>query len=70
MCVFDRSAFGLIKVYNCLPQAAVDKSTVKEFQRFLSNFVTELAIAGHPRWELMFTPRLPVTGHPLLKAGC
>ena len=50
-CFLQRSAFGLIKVYNLLPQAVVNCSSVKAFQHALQELVKAEAGAGNANWQ-------------------
>ena len=45
-----RSALGLTRVYNQLPQNAVDKPSVQAFQQWLQNHVKDQACAGQEDW--------------------
>ena len=49
-----RSVFGLIKVFNRLPQKLIDAANASCFQRMLQNQAKDAAQAGIPDWELMF----------------
>ena len=46
-----RSALGLVRVYNKLPQAAVDTKSVKDFQQWLQQYVQTEALKGTANWE-------------------
>ena len=46
-----RSAFGLTRVYNELPQTTVDATSVSAFQKKLQKTVKELAQRGNDNWE-------------------
>ena len=50
-----RSAFGLVKVYNSLPQQVVDAPSVKLFQRALQDKLKELAAGDAPNWECFYS---------------
>ena len=63
--VMDRSVFGLIRVYNLLPQWVVDARTVKEFQGKLQYIVKRREASGCRDWMDTFSPRVPLCGHPL-----
>ena len=52
--IIKRSVFGLIRVYNRLPQAAVDAKSTKLFQRYLQNCAKNAARDGISGWQLMF----------------
>ena len=60
-----RSAFGLVSIYNFLPNEVVTQVTVKEFQQALSNLMKQQARAGHPQWSRLFSPRSDYISHPL-----
>ena len=49
-----RSALGLVRVYNKLPQRTVDAPSVKVFQRFLQEELKEQAAAGVDNWKHHF----------------
>ena len=57
--VVKRSALGLVKVYNLLPQDIVDKRTVKDFQRGLTDMARKLCQADNVFWSTRFSPRQP-----------
>ena len=63
--ILARSGLGLIRVYNLLPQAAVDLPSVSSFQRFLQDMMLQRANEGVAHWASTFCPRLPIVGHPL-----
>ena len=48
---FLQSIFGLISIYNLLPQYVVDAKSVKSFQRKLQEIVTYLAITDYDEWR-------------------
>ena len=50
----SRSLFGLVRVYNDLPQHIVDAQTVKLFQLRLLNMVKDAASKKTGGWETMF----------------
>ena len=60
-----RSALGLVSVYNLLPQAIVDASSVKEFQCCLQSVVKNKASSDAERWEFFFSPRICMYSHPV-----
>jgi hypothetical protein len=43
---FQQSLFGMVKIYNLLPQAAVDAKDVKTFQRMLTNMAKQYCHHG------------------------
>ena len=51
---FQRSLFGLVYVYNMLPQRVVDAPDVKTFQRLLQNGVKTALVCGMPFWHTIF----------------
>ena len=52
--LFGRSAFGLVRVYNLLPQKVVEARTVKDFQRNLQNHVKNLLASGDEDWRYCY----------------
>ena len=52
--IIKRSIFGLIRVFNRLPQAAVDAKSTKLFQRYLQNRAKNAAKYDASGWQLMF----------------
>ena len=52
-----RSALGLVRVYNELPQAAVDTTSVKDFQQWLQNYVRTEALKDTADWENLLNLR-------------
>ena len=52
-----RSALGLVRVYNKLPQEAVNKKTVKDFQSWLQKYVAEEAQKGTNDWQNLLNLR-------------
>ncbi len=55
--LIKRSAFGLTKVYNELPQSVVDRPTVKLSQRDLHGILREKAENGEASWMNVFSRR-------------
>ena len=51
--IIKRSIFGLIRVFNRLPQAAVDAKTTKLFQRYLQDCAKHAAKNDASEWQLM-----------------
>ena len=49
-----RSALGLVRVYNALPQAAVDKPSVSSFQKWLQDEVKSKAARDTEKWQNCF----------------
>ena len=61
-----RSALGMIRVYNLLPQEAAEKTEVKAFQSALTQLLRDRLIAGDPNWRFVFSPRIQLFQyHPL-----
>ena len=58
-----RSAFGLIGVYNLLPELVVSAKSVKLFQHNLQDLVKERASQGCNNWADSLSPRLPSATH-------
>ena len=56
--IFTRSIFGLVRVYNLLPQHWVSAKTVSSFQRLLTNAAKEACQRNIAGWESMFSPRV------------
>ena len=54
-----RSIFGLVKVFNLLPQDVVDAQCVKTFQTRLTERARLLCRADHVGWALHLNPRAP-----------
>ena len=52
--IIKRSVFGLIRVFNRLPAAAVNAKSVKAFQSTLQNQAKDAARKGSCAWEQMF----------------
>ena len=46
-----RSAFGLVKVYNLLPQDVIDRRSVKLFQKALQTLVKDEMECCRPNWD-------------------
>ena len=49
-----RSIFGLIKVYNDLPEEVVACMSVQSFQARLQQGLGQLALQGVPQWEMAY----------------
>ena len=64
LAVFRRSAFGLVGIYNMLPNEVVAHNSVKQFQAALSQLVRREAGRDNPGWRDLFSPRLPYHNHP------
>ena len=52
-----RSVFGMIRIYNSLPQRTVSLQSVKSFQRALQKRARDSATDATVDWQLMFSPR-------------
>ena len=52
--LFHRSLFGMIHVYNRLPQYIVEMSSVRLFQKELTNIARQRCSNGIPDWPLNF----------------
>ena len=65
LAVVNRSCLGLIRIYNRLPQEAVDAQSVKAFQSRLTSYVLSHLRSGDPLWDHLFSPRLSIIRHPI-----
>ena len=54
-----RSALGLVKVYNLLPQHVVSADSVRSFQRKVQDLMKSRAAAECEDWHLTLSPRVP-----------
>ena len=63
----QRSAFGMSRVYNLLPQSTKALKTVKSFQADLQRILRERAAAGCHDWADTFSTSLNFTHHPLVR---
>ena len=61
-----RSALGLASIYKLLPVKCVEHSEVKPFQRCLQDFL-RFCIDQTTQWQHIFSPRLALHSHPLIK---
>jgi hypothetical protein len=61
----QRSALGLVAVYNRLPMKIRGHSTVKLFQTTLQDMIKCAALDGIDVWVNLLSPRIPLDGHPL-----
>jgi len=52
--IFNRSLFGLVDIYNRLPQEIVDRASVKEFQHDLTCVAKQRCEDNIPDWRLSF----------------
>ena len=65
--IMRRSALGMIKVYNLLPQSVVDEPEINRFQKGLTELVRQRVIARDERWKLLLSPRWQLfNSHPLI----
>jgi len=63
--LIKRSALGLVAIYNMLPPSITTTRSVHAFQKGLQEIVVKYAKSGFPQWSEVFSPRLPLTSHPL-----
>ena len=63
--LIKRSALGLVAIYNMLPPSLLAAKSVPAFQKSLQQVAAKFATSGFPRWSEVFSPRLPLTSHPL-----
>ena len=56
--LFSKSIFGMIDIYNNLPQYVVDAGTVSVFQSFLTNMAKDRCRRNDPLWASAFSNRL------------
>ena len=52
--LFNRSVFGMVHIYNRLPEALVDIPSVSSFQRRLTQAAKRVASADSERWRQSF----------------
>ena len=52
--IIKRSIFGLVRIYNCLPDEVASAKTAKAFQNRLQKCVKDVAVASHANWPSMF----------------
>ena len=52
--IIKRSIFGLIRVFNALPQAHVSARSTKAFQKLLQDRAKDAARRGEANWERLF----------------
>ena len=64
--VIAKSIFGLINVYNMLPQHIIDHTDVHIFQTELQQLLKDASNSIN-NWESLFSPRHALHMHPLLK---
>ena len=63
--LLTRSVFGLVAVYNLLPEQVFECKSIKHFQRNLQELVKQRASSGCEDWTESLSPRLPMQSHPL-----
>ena len=61
------SILGLIDIYNLLPQATVDETTVKGFQHRLQECLREEVRRGNDNWENLYSPRNAIWNNRLYR---
>ena len=61
-----RSALGMIRVYNILPQEVVEKHDLKLFQRVLTDLVRDRVVGGDGSWRFLFSPSHHILQYHLL----
>lgn len=59
------SMFGLIWVYNLLPNSVVEHDSVQAFQTALTDLLKDLARSGYDMWPDLFSCRVEYWRHPL-----
>ena len=57
-----RSVFGLVRVYNFLPQAVVDSASVTAFQTALTKLARDACEKGQENWATLLSPRRVLQG--------
>ena len=62
-----KSIFGLVDIYNMLPQQIIDTTCVHNFQRQLQGLLKQQAILNVTDWEHLFSPRHALHNHPLAR---
>ena len=63
--VVERSAFGLVRVYNLLPEELVCPTSVAHFQGLPQTCLKDKATSGTWSWRSTFSPRLSFDSHPV-----
>ena len=59
--LFNRSIFGLVAIYNQMPQEIVDKGTVRGFQSALTNIAREQCENGNQDWQKFYNAHYHLT---------
>ena len=54
--------FGLVRVYNFLPQAVVDSASVTTFQTALTKLARDACEKGQENWTTLLSPRRVLQG--------
>ena len=57
-CLWSRSIFALVHVYNRLPQRMIDLTCIKEFQHELTVILKRRCSSDPDLWDHVFDPRL------------
>ena len=57
----ERSIFGIVRIWNRLPQRLVEAPTVKDFQTALTDLVRSRCALELAQWELTLSPRCLLT---------
>ena len=66
--LIKRSVFGLVAIYNSLPQSFRKVKSLPAFQGKLQEFVIARATAGCSDWVQSLCPRQPMIQHPVMSA--
>ena len=61
-----RSVFGLVRVFNVLPDTVVKQSSVQLFQRMLNRMAFVACSRGLDDWSRLFCPRRMIVDHVAL----
>ena len=62
---FHRSIFGLVKIWNILPEDVVESKSVSDFQSALTEIARKACEADFDKWSCVFSP--PVVSQSLLR---
>ena len=60
--VMRQSIFGLVRVYNFLPQQVIDAPSVTVFQRTLTSLAKDASLKLIEDWSTVFSPRYTQQG--------
>ena len=63
--IVSHSIFGLVDIYNLLPEYTVMAPTVKIFQHRLQEQMISAVMMGMTDWSTMYSPRKPIFCHVL-----